>query len=173
MKTNKKIAIGALIFLLISITWTQWVKPFCDQWLLEREKKAVAKIAVQTQTTVIPKSVTDRKWAYTFSKPEGVQGLDSQLRDNRNIPCYAKITAYDDNRFDWELIMPSIGHKAYYFWLKRRQPQGEWERDDKSNHGSWSLMPDEVSNGQPISFWGWETNPFYFCLEKNSSYAIY
>ena len=149
MKTNRKIALGALIFLLTSIIWTQLVKPFCDQWFLEREKKAAAKIVAQTKTTDVSKPITERKWILSWRKLPETKGVNPSVRTNSFNAVIMKC-----DRFEFKIFGYYNNHGNtdgfIMYWDKAASPDyGSWSQKSPPLQGTWflELVTDNLFTG--------------------------
>ena len=122
-------------------------------WAVQKEK-----VAVQTQTTVFPKSVTERQWVYDYSKPPWVKGLQPGIRGETKP---AKIIYFDEMRFDFKTVLlngtespyQGIGYKdgSEFVW------KGNWSQVNPDNSGEWYLKPVQFDGRIPTRFEGSKT----------------
>ena len=163
MTTNKKIALGALIFLLTSITWTQWVKPFCDQWLIGRQKKAAAREVAQAKTVpALPRLPIERKWMYGFTRPPWIKGknLSPETRSG-NYSATLLLCDSEGTIREFKIFLPGRGTYTHYYGRELTERphgiQGVFTNTDGLNHGVWFLKPDQQGRN-PISYSGSEVD---------------
>ena len=112
----------------------------------------------ETIAVPIPKSVTNRKWEYEYTKPPWVKGLNPSIRKEVKP---AKIICFDEMRFDFKTILLNGTESPYYGKAvgvgSKLVWEGTWSQVNPSNSGKWYLEPVQFSGGIPTIFKGSKT----------------